>query len=207
MFRRHSRCSVVSRRWKLKRTNKKVVRSEVDSIQKTILDAYKITPYSDLESINFKRDPNPGIKYTTEWTQDLEEDIIGGIVELQETFKKQREELKTAIIGDLKLVGLDEAAKAIEEKGIPAVEWLASKLGISHRYMRDTIKAETGKTSVDQINLFLVEEAKDLLLAPKASISETAYKLGFEYPQYFSRLFKKKEGMSPTEFREKYRMN
>ncbi|MCU4177067.1 helix-turn-helix domain-containing protein [Carboxylicivirga sp. N1Y90] len=90
----------------------------------------------------------------------------------------------------------------LEEKGIPTVEWLANQLGVSHRYMRDTIKAETGKTAVDQINLYLVEEAKNLLLAPHASISETAYKLGFEYPQYFSRLFKKKVGVSPKEYIE-----
>ena len=85
-------------------------------------------------------------------------------------------------------------------KGIPTVDWLAGKLQVSHRYMSDMIKAETGKTAVDQINLFLIEEAKNLLLEPNASISETAYKLGFEYPQYFSRLFKKKTGMSPKEY-------
>ncbi|TKG89823.1 AraC family transcriptional regulator [Puteibacter caeruleilacunae] len=87
-----------------------------------------------------------------------------------------------------------------EENGIPTVEWIASQLGVSHRYMRDTIKAETGKTAVDQINLYLVEEAKNLLLGLNASISESAYKLGFEYPQYFSRLFKKKTGLSPKEY-------
>lgn len=89
-----------------------------------------------------------------------------------------------------------------EENGIPTMEWIAGQLDISHRYMRDTIKAETGKTAVDQINLYLVEEAKNLLLAPNASISETAYKLGFEYPQYFSRLFKKKVGISPKQYIE-----
>lgn len=86
------------------------------------------------------------------------------------------------------------------ENGIPSIEWMAEQLGISHRYMSDSIKAETGKTAIDQINLYLIEEAKSLLLAPNASISETAYKLGFEYPQYFSRLFKKKTGVSPTEY-------
>ena len=92
-------------------------------------------------------------------------------------------------------------------KGIPTVDWLAGKLEVSHRYMSDMIKAETGKTAIDQINLFLIEEAKNLLLSPNASISETAYQLGFEYPPYFSRLFKKKEGISPSEYREKYKLN
>lgn len=98
-------------------------------------------------------------------------------------------------------------ADLLEEKGIPTVEWMASQLGVSHRYMSDTIKAETGKTAVDQINLYLIEEAKNLLLAPNASISETAYKLGFEYPQYFSRLFKKKTGLSPKAYIESANLN
>jgi AraC family transcriptional regulator, transcriptional activator of pobA len=33
------------------------------------------------------------------------------------------------------------------------------------------------------------------------SINETAFRLGFEYPQYFSRLFKSRTGLSPTAFR------
>ena len=98
-------------------------------------------------------------------------------------------------------------ANLLEDKGIPTVEWMATQLGVSHRYMSDTIKAETGKTAVDQINLYLIEEAKNLLLAPNASISETAYKLGFEYPQYFSRLFKKKTGMSPKKYIENASLN
>ena len=39
------------------------------------------------------------------------------------------------------------------------------------------------------------------------NIEQIAEKLGFEYPPYFSRLFKKKEGISPSEYRELYRMN
>jgi AraC-like DNA-binding protein len=93
------------------------------------------------------------------------------------------------------------------ENGIPSVEWMASKLGVSHRYLSDSIKVETGTTAIDQINLYLVEEAKNLLLAPHVSISETAYQLGFEYPQYFSRLFKKKTGVSPKEYVKSVTLN
>lgn len=84
---------------------------------------------------------------------------------------------------------------------------MATQLNVSHRYMSDTIKAETGKTAVDQINLFLVEEAKGMLLNPKFSISETAYQLGFEYPQYFTRVFKKKTGMSPKAYIQAQALN
>lgn len=93
------------------------------------------------------------------------------------------------------------------EEGIPTLDWMAEQLKVSHRYMSDTIKAETGRTAVDQINLFLVEEAKSLLLNPNLSISETAYKLGFEYPQYFTRVFKKKVGMSPKQYIEQAQLN
>ncbi|MCT4581084.1 MAG: helix-turn-helix domain-containing protein [Flavobacteriales bacterium] len=98
-------------------------------------------------------------------------------------------------------------AGQLQEKGIPTVDWLAEQLGVSHRYMSDTIKAETGKTAIDQINLYLINEAKNMLLSPNTSISETAYQLGFEYPQYFSRLFKKKVGVSPKQFIENHSMN
>jgi YesN/AraC family two-component response regulator len=50
-------------------------------------------------------------------------------------------------------------------------------------------------------------KAKNILLNPNKNISEVAFELGFEYPQYFSRLFKKKEGLSPSGYREKYRMD
>jgi AraC-like DNA-binding protein len=126
-------------------------------------------------------------------------------------YKRQflnRKEINQALFTRFKHI-LDKyfEANLLEEQGIPTVDWLSKQLGVSHRYMSDTIKAETGKTAVDQINLYLIEEAKNLLLAPNASISETAYKLGFEYPQYFSRLFKKKVGMSPKQYIESTGVN
>ena len=99
-----------------------------------------------------------------------------------------------------------EAGK-MEQEGIPSIEKIAHHLSVSQRYLSDTLKKETGKTSTEQLQLYLIDEAKNILLDPKKTVSEVAYELGFEYPPYFSRLFKKKEGISPTEYREKYSLN
>ena len=99
------------------------------------------------------------------------------------------------------------ASGQLQEKGIPSIDQIAGKMLVSQRYLSDTLKKETGKTTTEHLQLYLIEEAKNILLSPNKSIAEVAYELGFEYPQYFSRLFKKKEGLSPTEYREKYKMN
>ena len=98
-------------------------------------------------------------------------------------------------------------SKELQEKGIPNIEQIANKLLVSQRYLSDTLKKETGKTTMEHIHLNLIDIAKNILLKPNKSISEVAYELGFEYPAYFSRLFKKKEGISPTKYRELYKMN
>lgn len=95
----------------------------------------------------------------------------------------------------------------LEENGIPNIKLLANKMSISQRYLSDTLKKETGKTTTEHIQLYLIDEAKNILLNPNKTISDVAYELGFEYPQYFSRLFKKKEGISPSKYREKYTLN
>ncbi len=95
----------------------------------------------------------------------------------------------------------------LQQNGIPSIDQIADILQVSQRYLSDTLKKETGKTTTEHLQLFLVEEAKNILLNPNKNISEVAFELGFEYPQYFSRLFKKKEGLSPSEYREKHSLN
>ncbi len=90
----------------------------------------------------------------------------------------------------------------VKTKGLPTVNFMASELNLSPRYLSDLLKQETGKTAIDLIHLFLISEAKNLLTAAEHSVSEIAYELGFENPPYFSRLFRKEVGMSPVEFKK-----
>lgn len=87
------------------------------------------------------------------------------------------------------------------EKGLPSVAYLASQLHLSPKYLSDLLKQETGKTALDLIHLYLISQAKNMLVAGGRSISEIAYLLGFENPPYFSRLFKKEVGVNPKEYK------
>lgn len=89
----------------------------------------------------------------------------------------------------------------ISEKGLPTVKYLSDKVHLSPGYLSDLLKKETGMNAQDHIHYYLIEEAKNILLNTNNSVSEIAYSLGFEYPQYFSKLFKQKTGTTPIEYR------
>lgn len=88
------------------------------------------------------------------------------------------------------------------ETGVPPVEYFAGEIHLSGNYLSDLLKKETGYTIKDHVNNFIVEKAKTLLLNEAEPVSGIAYTLGFNYPHYFSRLFKSKTGLTPQEYRK-----
>ena len=86
--------------------------------------------------------------------------------------------------------------------GQPTIEYLANGCHLSSNYLSDLLSKETGHSAKDHINDFLMEKAKNLLLSSTDSVSGIAYSLGFNYPHYFSRIFKKKTGKTPQEYRQ-----
>lgn len=88
------------------------------------------------------------------------------------------------------------------ESGIPSVQYCGEALNMSPKYLSDLLRKETGQSTQDHIHQYIIEKAKNRLLNSNESVSEIAYVLGFEYPQYFSKIFKKKTTMSPNEFRQ-----
>jgi AraC-like DNA-binding protein len=89
----------------------------------------------------------------------------------------------------------------IKEKGIPTVKYLAEQVNLSPSYLSDLLKKETGKNAQEHIHFYLIEEAKNNLINSEKTVNEIAYNLGFEYPQYFNKLFKQKTGKTPMEYR------
>ena len=88
--------------------------------------------------------------------------------------------------------------------GLPSVQYCADRLCMSANYFGDLIKRATGDTASHFIKDYVMRQAKNRLAAGK-TIAQVAYDLGFDYPQHFSRMFKKVLGITPTEYCERLR--
>ena len=93
------------------------------------------------------------------------------------------------------------SSEDLKEKGIPTLTQCGKALNISGPYLSDLLKIETNRSAKDHIHSYIIEKAKTVLLNSSSNISEVAFDLGFEYPQHFSKLFKNKTGVSPSEYR------
>ncbi len=90
------------------------------------------------------------------------------------------------------------------EQGLPTVQYLAENLNLSPSYLSDMLRSLTGENAQQHIHHKLIEKAKELLSTTDLTVAEVAYKLGFEHPQSFSKLFKTKAKLSPLAFRQSF---
>lgn len=88
-----------------------------------------------------------------------------------------------------------------KELGLPSVAHFANELHLSANYFGDLIKKEMGISAQEYIQNKLIDVAKAKIFDYEKSVSEIAYELGFTYPQHFTRLFRKKTGQTPKEYR------
>ena len=68
------------------------------------------------------------------------------------------------------------------------------------QHFSKVFKEETGKNYIEWLTNYRMDVAKGLLMEGKQTIKEVCFKVGYNDPNYFSRIFKKIEGYSPSEF-------
>lgn len=98
---------------------------------------------------------------------------------------------------------IDKARKFMQENIEMNVEMpeIASHLNISYSSFRHTFKQYTGITPSQYYLNLKIQRAKDMLRSSDASVKEISYQLHFDTPEYFTKLFKSKTGMTPSQFR------
>lgn len=143
-----------------------------------------------------------------EFSQDIIVSQIQALLNYSERFYKRQFQTRLYVEDEV-VVRFEETLKtrlnAMESNDFntsltPAM--LASDMHMSNHYLSDCMRNATGMTTQQHIHSALMDKAKQLLLGTSLSSKEIAYKLGFEYPQYFARLFKNKTGITPSEYRK-----
>ena len=90
-----------------------------------------------------------------------------------------------------------------ESKALPTVSFFAKKSNLFPNYFGDVIKHFTGSSPLEHIHNRIITIAKNKLRQRHLTVREIAYSLGFDYPSYFTRFFKKETGITPTDFRDR----
>ena len=107
-----------------------------------------------------------------------------------------------------KTVNVVEKAKvyiAEHFSGEISLEETAKELGISSYYLSKLFKESENVNYIDYVNNLRIEYAKKQLMETEKSIKEICMESGYGDPNYFSRIFKKWTGVTPTEYREEGR--
>ena len=111
------------------------------------------------------------------------------------------EKLKTSThVNDQKITG--DIKKHLENRLFDTItiEELSQTLGVSKNSLMKIFKADTGKSIMEYFTYLKMQHAQKLIVEGNLSFRTISEKLGFTSPEYFSRIFKKHTGFTPTEF-------
>lgn len=87
---------------------------------------------------------------------------------------------------------------------LPCIDDIAVQVGLSESHFRRRFHEETGFSPVEYVTRQRVLRAKELLRNPKLSITKLAFDLGFQSSGYFTQVFRKLTGITPSEYRVRY---
>ncbi len=137
------------------------------------------------------------------WRQDLADDEAGLLPENLKRGVLSQDAIWN-LLTDVHTLTTRLRTLTYREHGLPTVKYCAQGLFLSPNYFGDLIKEITGDTAGNTIRRFVMKRAQQLLFSG-CSVSQTADQLGFDYPQHFTRMFKKCYGMSPSDYLKQMR--
>lgn len=115
-------------------------------------------------------------------------------------FSEMRHESDDDILVKLSALLNDYFDRGLQKTlGVPGVQYFADRLCMSANYFSDMLRKSTGENAGNFIRSHIIRMAQSRLLAT-GNVSEVAYELGFDYPQHFSRMFKKHTGVTPSSY-------
>ena len=166
--------------------------------QYIILDAY-FCVVDFLDSLQFQKDELEPLDVTSGILQS-EETAIKYVIRIIEKALELREKTASNRYGGI----VDEVKKYIDKNYADedlSLNVLASHVNFSPNHLSMVFSQQTGKTFIKYLTDFRMSKAKELLRCTGKRSSEISLEVGYKDPHYFSYLFKKTQGMTPTQYR------
>jgi two-component system response regulator YesN len=118
------------------------------------------------------------------------------VLEACRNVKVKREESSSSVIDKAKAFIDKQYYKDI------SLDEVSKEVNISPYYFSKLFKEETGENFIEYLTNLRINKAKELLSATDMSMKEICCEIGYSDPNYFSRIFKKNLGVTPTEYKE-----
>ncbi len=166
---------------------------QIKLLEILIILQQEVKDYIALEYIKDTKEISNILDYTGEGLKAFFTDYMSW---LYQCYEGAKEEVYSDIIMEAKEFIDHSYSKDIN------LEMISRKVNISPYYFSKIFKEETGENFIDYVTAILFEKAKEALKERDCSIKEVCIQVGYKEPNYFSRLFKKQVGITPTEYRE-----
>lgn len=109
----------------------------------------------------------------------------------------QRESGRNPLVDDIRQYMLERVEETVR------IQDLCTEFGYSRSFLSRRFQAETGESLADYFMGMKIDRAKQLIRESDLNFAEISARLSFDTPQYFSRVFKRKTGMTPSEFKNR----
>lgn len=152
-----------------------------------------------VEELQCKREELPAFDINLGWTKSVSEtqryieELLGAAIDIRNRLARNR-------YGDV----MEAAISYIEDNYADAelsLNMLASHVKFSPNHLSMIFSQQTGQTFIHFLTEYRMSKAKELLRCSSKKSSEIAFDVGYKDPHYFSYLFKKTQGVTPTQYR------
>ncbi|MBO5176635.1 MAG: response regulator [Lachnospiraceae bacterium] len=181
-------------------------RQETSALNSTIFRQYIVMDVyfcvaAFLEEQQISREEISSFDVKTEMLQS-KENAIEYVTKIIETAVELREKNASNRYGTI----VDQVKKYIEEHYVEeelSLNLVASYVNFSPNHLSMVFSQQTGQTFIKYLTDYRMNKAKELLRGTGKRSSEISLEVGYKDPHYFSYLFKKTQGMTPTQYRGK----
>ena len=145
----------------------------------------------------YRRDGDVDAVLGADWSRSRE--IFAFFREIEDRLRNERMLREARPITDAKRFIQQHYQEALR------LEDVSSAVGFNATYFSAMFKKETGQNFMDYLTELRMNKAKELLCSDENSVQDVADQIGYRDLKYFSRLFKKTTGISPSEYKKLYR--